>query len=239
MKRNEENRFERIALVLAGRRKDEADLFAETENVSHKALLEAGGEPLIRRVTNALTHSGRFSRIDIAAPEEIRAEITIALAGLSGWTFSDALGSPAATVCAAIEKLTERQGLVVTTSDHALLQAEIIGEFLDAAANCDAAAACVEKARYQARFPGSRRTFIHLRGFQFSGANLFWFHGARARGLADFWRRLETKRKNPAEMAREIGLSTALAYALRLMTKSGLEKAIEKRTGVAAKLIAR
>lgn len=237
MKNDEAYSFGRDALVLAGLRRGEEDLFAARENVIHKALLEAGGEQLIRRVIAALNESDRISTIKIAAPENIRQEISLALSGINNWTFSDARESPAATVLAAIETLAPKQGLVVTTCDHALLRGEIITEFLDAAEHYDAAAGCVERSLYEERFPNSRRTFIRLRDFQFSGANLFWFQGERPQGLAAFWRRLESKRKNPAAMAREIGVLTALSYATRLMTKASLEKVIEKRTGVAAKLI--
>ncbi|HNS85856.1 MAG TPA: nucleotidyltransferase family protein [Parvularculaceae bacterium] len=224
------------ALILAGRRRGEIDPLAAIENTSHKAILTAGGETLIHRVLIALRASGRISTVKIAAPEDIRSKITEALADIDGWTFSDALESPAATALAEIETIGSGRGFVLTTCDHALLSASMIREFLDAAENSDAAAGCVEKRRYQARFPGSRRTFIRLRDFEFSGANLFWFAGKRASGLASFWRRLESKRKNPAAMAKEIGLFTALSYATGFMTKRGLEKTITNKTGVSVKL---
>ena len=54
------------ALVLAGRREGEADPLANMENASHKALLLAGGKPLIRRVVEAL-RSAKAQSIQIAA----------------------------------------------------------------------------------------------------------------------------------------------------------------------------
>jgi GTP:adenosylcobinamide-phosphate guanylyltransferase len=225
------------ALVLAGRRRGEADPLASIDNVPHKALLVAGGKPLIRRVAEALKSSGRVARIRVAASEDVRTEIDDALSGLNGWEFVDAAGSPANTVLSALETLAGDNALLVTTCDHALLTGEMIRSFLDSARNSDAAAACVDRAVYEARFPKSRRTFVRLKDLSFSGANMFWFAGARARGLADFWRRLEAKRKNPAAMAREIGVLTALSYACGQMTKAGLEKTIRRRTGVDARLV--
>ncbi len=225
------------ALVLAGRRSGEADPLAAIDNVSHKALLVAGGKPLIRRVAEALKSSGCVSGIRIAAPEDVRAAIGDALKGLDGWAFVDAAGSPANTVLCSLEGLTGEDALLVTTCDHALLTGEMIRSFLDSARNSAAAAACVDRAVYEARFPKSRRTFVRLKDISFSGANMFWFAGAKARGLADFWRRLEAKRKNPAAMAREIGVITALSYACGQMTKAGLEKTIRRRTGVDARLV--
>lgn len=224
-------------LVLAGRRRGEADPLALVDNVAHKALLVAGGKPLIRRVAEALKGSGRVARIKIAAPEDVRAAIGEALKGFDRWEFVDAANSPANTALSAIEALTGDEALLVTTCDHALLTGEMIRSFLDQAGNCAAAAACVDRTVYEARFPKSRRTFVRLKDLSFSGANLFWFAGAKARGLADFWRRLEAKRKNPAAMAREIGIFTALAYACGQMTKAGLEKTIRRKTGVDARLV--
>jgi molybdopterin-guanine dinucleotide biosynthesis protein A len=224
------------ALVLAGRRDGEIDPLAGVENVPHKALLVAGGKPLIRRVIEALTASGRIDAVTIAAPEDVRAPIGAALAGLD-FTFRDTAGSPASTALAALEAAADSRGLLVTTCDHALLTPDMIRRFLDEAAKSDAAAACVDRQTYEMRFPGSQRTFIKLKDLQFSGANLFWFAGARAKGLADFWRGLEANRKNPLAMARTIGIFTALAYLTGSMTKSGLEDTIRKRTKTGVRLI--
>jgi molybdopterin-guanine dinucleotide biosynthesis protein A len=224
------------ALVLAGRRSGETDPLASVDNVAHKALLIAGGKPLIRRVCEALRASNRVERISIAAPEDIRDAIASVIADIGNWRFVDVQGSPAKSVMSSIENIPGGRALLVTTCDHALLTPAIVCEFLDAARGGAAAAACVEKGNYQREFPNSRRTFIKLKDLSFSGANLFWFDGMRARGLADFWRRLESKRKNPAAMAREIGVFSALSYAMGLMTKEGLERTIKMRTGVDVKL---
>lgn len=224
------------ALVLAGRRDGETDPLAGVENVPHKALLIAGGKPLIRRVIEALNASARIDRVSIAAPEDVRGALGAALTGLD-FSFRDTAGSPASTALAAMEAAREDRGLLVTTCDHALLTADMIRRFLDEAVKNDAAAACVDRTTYEKRFPGSKRTFITLKDLQFSGANLFWFAGARAKGLADFWRKVEANRKNPLAMARQIGVTTALAYAMGAITKAGLEKTIRERTGVGVRLV--
>lgn len=225
------------ALVLAGRRAGENDPLARVDNVPHKSLLVAGGKPLIRRVIEALFMSKRVDAIRIAAPEDLRTAFEAALAGLDGWSFVPVEGSPAKTVFAALDAASAGRALLVTTSDHALLSGEIVRQFLEEAKKSDVAAGCVAQSVYEARFPKSRRTFIRLKDLRFSGANLFWFSGARAKNLAEFWRRLEAKRKNPAAMAAEIGLLTALSYATGRMTKEALEKTIARKTKVGARLV--
>lgn len=225
------------ALILAGRRTGETDPLAGVENVAHKALLTAGGKPLIARVVEALAHSGRIGIIRIAAPEDVRAEISDALSAFTGWTFAKPEISPAATIYASIEQMDTSSGLIVTTCDHALLTSEMVREFLDDAHLHGAAAACVEKENYERRFPQSQRTFITLKDFAFSGANLFWFADPSASALAAFWRRLEQNRKKPLKMARQIGLLTALTYFMGAMTKRRLEATLRKKTGVHAALV--
>ena len=225
------------ALILAGQRSGEASPLAGIDGVEHKALLSAGGRTLIARVADALLGVGEIASIRIAAPVEFRARLAEGLAGRDRWSFSGAAGSPAATILEALGEPWARRGLLVTTCDHALLTPDIVRAFLEGARGAKAAAACVEQSVYQARFPGSRRTFVKLRDFSFSGANLFWFCGPEAQELAAFWRRLEEKRKRPLAMALEIGLGTALLYAAGAVSKAALERLIRRRTGVEARLV--
>lgn len=224
-------------LILAGRRSAESDPLAGVDGAKHKALLIAGGKPLIARVVDALAEIENIGSVRITAPEDLVASFTEALTGRTGFEFIPPSSSPAATILAALDAPWSVDGLLVTTCDHALLTPEIVRAFLAESRQERAAAACVEQSVYEARFPGSRRTFVKLKDFTFSGANLFWFAGPEARGLAAFWRGLEQKRKKPVSMAKEIGIGTAIAYLTGNLSKAGLEKLIRKRTGVTAKLV--
>jgi len=224
------------ALILAGRRGGETDPLAGLEGAAHKGLLLAGGRPLIARAASAVAAAELGGSISIAAPHDMRPAFADALSEIGGWRFVDPQGSPAASVAAAIEMADGARALLVTTCDHALLTPAIIRDFIAAADGAAAAAGCVPKDVYEARFPGSRRTFVRLKDFAFSGANLFLFRGADARPLAAFWRRLEQKRKNPLAMAAAIGPLAALSYLRGEMTKARLEALIEKRSGVRARL---
>lgn len=225
------------ALILAGQRPVSENPMAGVEGTEHKGLLLAGGRPLVARVVDALAAVDEIAEIRIAAPAEHRAKISEALAGRQRWSFVDVAGSPAATILAALDSPWAARGVLVTTCDHALLTPDIVRQFLSGAKGAEAAAGCVEQRAYQARFPGSRRTFIKLNDFVFSGANLFWFGGSAARNLVAFWRRLELKRKKPLAMALEIGLDTALRYASGGISKASLEGLIRRKTGVAARLV--
>ncbi len=225
------------ALVLAGRRPGAPDEMAEAERVSHKALIDVGGQPMIARVLEALRGVSRVKRVLLAAGDDLRGP----LAAIDASTqFAPASGTPATTVRAALAELSRGEELLVTTCDHPLLSSAMIETFLKSfdSARLGAAAACVTRATYEARYAGTRRTFVNLRDFSFSGANLFWFRAGAAEPLLDFWRALEAQRKHPARMAASIGLAALVLYATGMLTKARLIETIEKKSGVKADLVA-
>ncbi len=225
------------ALILAGRRNKEGDPL-DPYGGGHKAFIEIGGKLMIERVLDALGGVSSIKQIAVAAPDDVRARLSRLPAG-EGLDFTAAEGSPAKTVAAALDALPDDEALLVTTCDHALLTDEMIRSFLSTIdPSChDVAAACVEREIYEAAYPETRRTFIRFSDFAFSGANLFWFNGARAKPLVEFWQRLEGKRKKPAAMAVEIGVLTAFRYLTGQLTKAGALNRIMQKTGVDVTLV--
>lgn len=224
------------ALVLAGRRPGPPDEMEAAENVPHKAFIDIGGAPMIARVLKTLDAVDAVGDVRVAAPQEVRSRIE-SLAGGKALAFDDAAGTPATTVHEAL--LKSARGLLVTTSDHPLLTAGMVRHFLkkiDPFAVA-AAAACVDAPTYLAAYPGTRRTFVKLSDMSFSGANLFWFKKDAAEPLLLFWRALEAKRKNPANMAAAIGFGTLIRYGLGALSSKALIKTIAAKTGVAAQLV--
>lgn len=225
------------AFILAGRRSGGHDPL-QSVGAKHKGLIEIDGQPMIGRVIDTLRTVSSIEKITIAAPEDIRSDV----AALSdpAPTFIDAAGSPSLSIAAALDAAADQSEILVTTCDHPLLTNAMIEEFLE---NIDrrslgAAAACVTRENYEAAYPDTKRTFIKLKSFAFSGANLFWFSPRRAKPLIAFWRALEDNRKNPALMAREIGPHIGLLYAIGILTKERALNRIKNKTGVAGNLIA-
>ncbi|GAB4524616.1 MAG: nucleotidyltransferase family protein [Amphiplicatus sp.] len=228
------------ALVLAGRRRGD-DPLAEAADGEHKAFLDIAGKAMIARVIESLAATPGLGEILLAAPDDVREKLAARLdprlaARIRRLPAED---SPAASALAALDANAPGTELLLAASDHPLLTPAMIDEFLAGARRdgVDAAAACVTRETLEAAYPGAPRTFIRLRNFAFSGANLFWFKGARARPLVAFWRRIEAERKNPARMARIIGPGAGLLYLAGMLTKERALAMIEARTGVRAALV--
>lgn len=204
------------ALVLAGTRPG-GDPLAAGAGVSHKALIEVGGVPMLSRVLGALAAVPAVGRILVAID---RPEV---LAGLPacGKPVSMLLAAtgPSATVAVALEQV--ELPLLVTTADHALLRPEWVEEFL--AADRGAADALVAVARREAVLaaaPGSQRTWLSFSDGAYSGCNLFLLRTGAAAGLVALWREIEAERKRPISLLRRLGPLHVLRYRLGRLSLS-------------------
>ena len=225
------------ALILAGQRAG-GDPLAGLGN-GHKAFIEIQGETLIKRVLHAVYNVAQISKLQIAAAENLRAQFAEYIQDSPPGAFSEIGASPATTILKALARVSAEDEFLITTSDHPLLSSGMINYFLAHVdrEKSDVAAACVTREVYEKAYPGTRRTFIKLRGFEFSGANIFWARAGAAKPLFEFWRALEENRKNPAKMASAIGVGTALAYLAGRLTREMAQAQIARKTGARAALI--
>lgn len=224
-------------LVLAGSRAGETDVIARSAGVPCKALAAAAGRPMIERSLGVLLDSPRLGAIEVALP----AATDIAAApDLADWQargrvrFVEPAASPVRTVAAALARLAPGQPLLVTTADHALLDAAILNQFLDRCPgpDVDAAAGLLPLEILEAAYPGMKRTGLRLRDGTWSGCNLFLLRNTPgARSLLAFWTRLESLRKSPLRMAMTIGPAALLGYGLRLLTLARALAWIGRRAG--------
>lgn len=205
------------ALVLAGSR-GAPDALTIAAGVSHKALIPAGGQPMLARVVQTLLdceHIGDIL-ISIERPELALDLPLIAAQAASGRVRVIAsAATPSQSVLAIIQDTDNIWPLLVTTGDHPLLSGEMIAYLLEhAAPAADAAAAIVEEAVIRAAYPQSLRTYMRFRGSAFSGANLFLLCNSNARGVVSFWRHIEANRKNPIRLMAALGVMSLLRFAL-------------------------
>ena len=193
------------ALVLAGAR-PEADPVAAYAGVSHKALIQLGGETLLARVLAAVKAAGA-RRIAVSASDpqvialatELGAEVLPAEAGpsLSALRGIEALGPP----------------VLLTTSDHALLEAEWIVQFLeDASETADVSVLLARREVVEAAAPGTRRTYLTFADGEWSGCNLFLVRSERGLAAIQLWRAIEADRKRPWRIIRKLGPLTLVRY---------------------------
>ena len=214
------------ALVLAGSRGG-IDPVADYAGVSHKSLIELRGVTLMARVLAALKRAG-IARIGVSTNDPA---VCGAVAG-EARTLAAADG-PSRSVRLGAEALGTP--LLVTTSDHALLQAEWVRQFLDdAPPDCDIAILLAPESLVRAAAPTTRRTYLKFADGRYSGCNLFLLRNDRALLALDFWRRVEALRKQPWRIALLIGPGFLISYLSGRLTLAQTVARLGRKAGVIA-----
>lgn len=218
------------ALVLAGRRHG-VDRLAEDSGITHRALLDVAGIPMLVRVVGALLASNNIGQIAVSI-DTPHALDTIpelkALVERKKILRHESLESPSRSVRDALGSGMLGDRVLVVTADHALLTPNIVDHFTRCAEKDDAdlSVAVVSETVIKSAFPTTTRTYLRFRDGGYSGANLFAFRTPQAARAAEFWTRAENYRKQPWRLASTFGPMTLLLFALRrLRLDATLERA--------------
>jgi GTP:adenosylcobinamide-phosphate guanylyltransferase len=222
------------AIVLAGSRPG-VDPLAQSHGTDLKAMVPVAGEPMVRRPVTALLASDRFAAVRVLAqqPERIAAVLR-----------ADprlAVQSSASTIAATLEAVCDDPGtqwpVLVTTADHALLDAAMIEDFCSRAGQADIAIAVVERRALLHRLPASRRTWIRFRGGSYSAANLFLLRSPRSAAAIRLWRAVEQDRKKGWRLLMAMGPALFLGSVLRLLTLDQALGRVGRRLGLAIRAV--
>ncbi|QNT77615.1 nucleotidyltransferase family protein [Entomobacter blattae] len=221
------------ALVLAGTRQGPKDRLAIHGGVSHKALLPIQGVPMVTRVVKTLASLPYIGTISICSEDPS----LLQKAELEGYDFITAHSGPSASVLAGLHRLGTP--LLVTTADHALLQADWVHNFITLQQKnpTDIAAAITSREHILKDLPfETQRTYLKLADGQFSGCNLFMLNTEKALSVVRFWQKLEAERKNPLKMAQLLGFRTLVLYLVKRLNRKAICQAIQRLTGATAQL---
>ncbi|KQR88130.1 nucleotidyltransferase family protein [Sphingomonas sp. Leaf343] len=219
------------ALILAGSRPGAPDPLATAAGVPHKALIVLGGETLLERVTTALRAAG-LERIAVSASDPA---VLAEAKRLGLETLAPAAG-PSGSVAVALKALGAP--LLVTTADHALLEAAWVARFLtDAPVGIDVAALMAERAHVETAAPGTRRTYLRFADGAWSGCNLFLLATPPAGRALDLWQQVEADRKRPWRIVRRLGIGLLLRYVTGRLTLADAVTALGARAGLQAAVV--
>lgn len=228
-------------ILLAGERSG-ADPVARLHGVPSKILVPVGTDVLIDRVMRTLDRC-QFSERVIAGPRPetlSRAPMLQAAIDRGDWRWVAPAESPAASVLAALDAIPAPAEVLVTTADHALLDAALVGEFVRGASvtGADLTIGFVRYGDVMAAFPEGRRTGWRFADDRYCGCNLFYFARPEARAVAALWRRIERDRKQPWKVVRLLGPIPLLRFlGHRLTLADALTRLGEKAGATIAPLV--
>jgi GTP:adenosylcobinamide-phosphate guanylyltransferase len=222
------------AIVLAGSRPGR-DAFAEQFGSDIKALIAVGGEPMVRRPVRALLASGAVSRVLVLsqAPDRI-AKVIPSDPRIS---VRVSAGTIAETMLQLLDDEKLEWPLLVTTADHALLDAATVDEFARETSGADVAIGVVERANLLSRLPETERTWLKFRGGAYTGANLFALRSPAVRPAIELWRSIEQDRKKAWRVMSLLGPAVLLAVLLRLVSLDEVLAQLGGRLGLRVKAV--
>ena len=221
------------ALLLAGSRPG-GDRFAARYGAELKALIPLLGKPMVLRPLKALLASDRVERVRILT-QDLDA-IAAVLPDDPRWSVEPSGGTIAETIARICAEEQVRWPLLVTTADHALLDAAMIDQFCFEAEGADLAIGVVTKSALEKRLPQSRRTWIAFRRGKYTGANLFAFGGPKAMRAVELWREVEQDRKKGWRLLLALGWPGLLGL-LRLRTLDQTLAAMGRRLGLTLRAV--
>ncbi|MCA9574123.1 MAG: nucleotidyltransferase family protein [Polyangiales bacterium] len=227
------------ALLMAGSR-GPSDPVATFCGISHKALADIAGLPMVEHVLRTLADAREVGRIIavIEAPELIEALPTARQLTEQGRLIvTTAAPSPSRSVTKVLDEYAPYPALV-TTADHPLLTTAMITDFVSRIpADVDVAALVAREDTIRAEYPETRRTYFRFADEAISGCNLFALPTPRGRNAMAFWRKLEQDRKKPWKMAYALGPWTLVRFALRRLTVDMTADAIGQLADARAALV--
>jgi CTP:molybdopterin cytidylyltransferase MocA len=208
------------AIVTAGGVSLPADPLYQLTGLPKKAIIPLVNRPMITWVVDALWQSGLIDHMVIVGLKPGEVDL-----GRAGIDFIDAGDEMIGSILAGVEWLRQThpaaRKILMASSDIPLITPDIVRGFVAecGAQDADGYYTVVEKKVMDARFPGSKRTFVPLKNGRYSGGDLFLFDVAIASKIdLTLISSLTGSRKNYWNQARLLGFGFIARFLLGLMT---------------------
>lgn len=204
-----------------------------------KALIDMDGRTMLERVMDALQTAQHVDRI-----------VLVGLEDDMGMSFKRPIdqylpdhGSLVGNVLAGIEWLRQDDPNIDTvlfcTSDVPALTGPNVDSFIERCEPFDKGIyyIFVPEEAMEARFPGSKRTYVKLKGIEVAGGDVAIAQADLADAHEELWRTLTNARKHAWKLARIIGFRLLIKFLLRRLTIKDIEETATRIIGRPAELV--
>src|ERR1044072_920843 len=226
------------AIVTAGGIPRPEDPLYSYSHGDSKALIDVAGKPMIQWVLDALGNAKKVDNV-----------IIIGLSPKTGVTCKKPIyyvsnqGRMLANIVAGVDKVLElnkkSKYVLVVSSDIPTLKSEMVDWLIDTCMETkdDLYYGVCPKDVMEARFPGSKRTYTHLKDMDVCGADMNVTHVRLATEHLDMWESLIGSRKSPLKQASIIGFGTLFALFTRRLTLEDAVQRVCDRIGIRGRAI--
>jgi len=226
------------AIVTAGRSSGEDDPLAAYIQSGSKALIPIAGKPMVVYVVDAL-----------AGSRYIRHIVVVALDPAAGVKFSvpveyvpDAggiLANAEAGMQYVLAHYPDVDALLLSSCDVPTITPSIVDAFIEECLRTDHDLyySVVERPVMETRFPGSRRSYIHLTDGDFAGGDVMLMRPSLTLSNRDLWQDLANARKNALQQARLVGLWTFLRLVTHRLSLADAERRVQKALRICGRAV--
>lgn len=225
-------------VIIAGGIPSPGDPLYEYTQGKPKALLDVAGKPMGQWVLDALSGAEKVSSIvGVGLPEDslLNSDKPI--------TFLPNQGGLLENVRTGLLKVLEinpkSELTLMASSDIPSITSEMVDWAITTAEETDQDIYynVVTKGVMESRFPGSNRSFIHLRDTAVCGGDMNVIRTSLVTGNDELWQRIVDARKSAIKQAALLGVDTLFLLLLRIVSLEGAQKRVSKRLGLRGKAI--
>jgi len=195
-----------------------------------KALLDLCGKPMIQWVLDALEGAKSIDRIVIVGLPEDSGLISSKVQ-----SFMPSQGGMLNNIRNGVKEILKsnpgERHVLVASSDIPGITSEKVDWVVNTAMQTDDDIyyCVVSRQVMEDRYPGSKRSYVHLKDVEVCGGDMNVIRSNLVEGNDELWDKIVDARKNALKQAALIGYDTLLMLLLRMVTLEGAARKVSKR----------
>ena len=226
------------AVVTAGGIPQPEEPLYEFTQGGNKALLDIAGKPMIQWVLDALSGAQTIEHIIVAGlPPDCGLNARKPLTFIPNQ--GEMLENTRAGIFKALELDSKSHHVLYVSSDIPAITSEMVDWVVNAAMQTDHDFYynVITRQIMEARYPGSKRSFIRLRDSEVCGGDMNVIRTLTVTGNDKLWRRIIDSRKSALRQASLIGFDTLFLLLFHLITLEQGVRLASRRLGIAGRAV--
>jgi GTP:adenosylcobinamide-phosphate guanylyltransferase len=226
------------AVVIAGGTPAPGDPLYNYTNGRPKALLELAGKPMIQWVLDALCGSPLVNSIVV-----IGLTPDCNLVCSKPMQYIGDQGGMIENIRAGVLKVQSfdpsAKDVLVVSSDIPGITSEMVDWVIQTSLKTkqDACYNVIRREVMEKRYPGSRRSYVHLKDVEVCGGDMNVIAASMVTHQDSVWQKIVDSRKNALKQASLIGFDTLLLLLFHAITLESAVKTVSKRLGITGKAL--
>ena len=215
------------AVVVAGGIPQPGEYLYEETNGNAKAMLDIAGKPMIQWVLDALSGAKTIDQVVVIGLPAECCDVRCSKPLSFYPNQADMIENIRTGAVKVMELNPQARHFLVASSDIPAITAEMVDWLVHTAMETDDDAYynVISRDVMEARFPGSRRSYVHLKGMDVCGGDMNVLRTQTVTANDTLWQKIVDARKNALKQASLLGYDTLVLLMLRLLT---LDKAVQQ-----------